>query len=146
MGYILGIDLGTTHSAAAIADGDAARIVELGSAAAAIPSVVAVRDDGDLITGEAAVRRARSHPERAAREFKRRFGDPVPLVLGGTPYGVETLTARLAASIAGRVSELEGAPPDGIVVTHPATYGRYKLDLLEEVARLADLGETLFLP
>ena len=146
MGYILGIDLGTTHSAAAIATDAGASIVELGSEGAAIPSVVAVRDDGDLITGEAAVRRARTRPERAASEFKRRFGDPVPLVLGGTPYGVEALTARLAASIAGRVSELEGAPPDGIVLTHPATYGRYKLDLLAEVARLADLGEAPFLP
>ena len=61
------------------------RGVTLGNRTASVPSVVFLRDDGEFLIGEAATRRAATDPGRVAREFKRRVGDPTPIILGGTP-------------------------------------------------------------
>ena len=137
--YALGIDLGTTYSAAAIDRGGRVEPVVLGTIAAQIPSVVVHREDGEVLTGEAAERRSASEPTRTAREFKRRLGDPIPLVIGGTPFGAESLMAELLQSIVRHVTEREGRPPSVIVLTHPANYSEYKRGLLQESARLAGL-------
>ena len=70
-------------------------MVELGTRSATIASLVLLRSDGTTLVGEAAERRALIEPERMAREFKRRLGDSVPLLLGGTPYSAEALTAKV---------------------------------------------------
>ena len=147
MGYQLGIDLGTTYTAAAVARGGRVEVAALGTAGPVIPSVVLLRADGEVLVGEVAVRRGLEEPTRVAREFKRRLGDPTPLVLGGTPYGAEALTGHLLRSVVRMVAEREGSAPDRVVLTHPANYGPYKLDMMREVARLAglDLATTAFI-
>ncbi len=145
MGYVLGIDLGTSYAAAAIDEDGKTEIVQIGSRAAVIPSVVVLRADGEVLVGEAAERRSYSEPARTAREFKRRLGDPTPIILGGTPYGAESVMALLFKAIVSRVVEQRGAPPALIAITHPASYGPYKLDLLAQATRQADIGETIFL-
>ncbi len=140
MGYVIGIDLGTTFTAAAVAREGRAEIVTLGNVAHSIPSVVVLRSDGEVLVGEAAERRAQSEPTRTAREFKRRLGDPTPLLLGGTPYGAETLMAHLLRAVVAKVRSIEGAPPDRIAVCHPANYGPYKLDLVQQAVRIAEIG------
>jgi molecular chaperone DnaK len=139
LGYAVGVDLGTTYSAAAVARGAVVEVCTLGSTAAQIPSVVVLREDGEILTGEAAERRAAGEPSRTAREFKRRLGDPVPLIVGGTPYGAEALMAHLLRSIIEQVSQREGSAPDVVVLTHPANYSEYKKGLLREAVRLAGL-------
>ena len=79
MSYRVGVDLGTTYSSAAVAREGRAQIVPLGNRAAVVPSVVLARDDGSLLTGEAAEARAATEPGHVAREFKRRLGDPSPI-------------------------------------------------------------------
>jgi Hsp70 protein len=140
MAYSLGIDLGTTYSAAATARGDRLEIFQLGERTATIPSIVLLRSDGEVLTGEAAERRALAEPTRTGREFKRRLGDPTPIILGGTPYGAEALLAHLLKSIVGRVTEQSGEPPAAIALCHPASYGAYKLDLFQQAVRQADIG------
>ena len=97
-----------------------------------------MREDGSVLVGDAAERRAALEPTRVAREFKRRLGDPTPLVLGGAPYGAERLTAPLLRQIFDQVSAQRGEPPAAVVLTHPASYGEYKMDLLREAIRLAE--------
>jgi actin-like ATPase involved in cell morphogenesis len=143
--YVLGIDLGTSYSAAAIDENGKTEIVQLGSRAAVVPSVVVLRADGEVLTGEAAERRSQSEPARTAREFKRRLGDPTPLILGGTPYGAESVTGLLLKAVVERVVEQRGEPPALVAITHPASYGPYKIDLLQQAVRQADIGETVFL-
>jgi len=145
VGYVLGVDVGTTNTAAATDLDGRVEIFQLGSRAAVIPSVVVLRADGEVLTGEAADRRSQTEPTRTAREFKRRLGDPVPLLLGGTPYGAESLYALLLRSVADQVARQHAGPPDLTVVTHPAAWGPYKLDLLRQAIRQADLGETILL-
>ncbi len=139
LAYQLGVDLGTTYTAAAVRRGSVVEVCTLGSSNPIIPSVVAMRDDGSLLVGDLAVRRGQEDPTRVAREFKRRLGDPAPLVLGSAPFSPEALMAAILRFVVELVSEREGERPTAVVLTHPANYGPYKLDMMREVARLAGL-------
>src|SRR5690349_101896 len=143
--YWLGVDVGTTFTAAAIRRDGRTEVVQLATRGAAIPSVLLLRADGELLTGDTARRRAVSEPDRVASEFKRRVGDPVPVLVGGSPFAAETLVARLLRWAVDQVSQREGGPPEGIAVTHPANWGPYKLDLLGNAIRTAGLGKVTFL-
>ncbi len=143
VGYILGVDLGTTYSAAATAEHGLLEVFQLGTRAAAIPSVVAIRETGERLVGEPAERRAVSDSTRVAREFKRRLGDSTSIIIGGTPYSAQSLTAILLQSIYSQVAAERGGPPDRLVVTHPASYGAYKLDLLRLAVQEAGVPEAL---
>jgi actin-like ATPase involved in cell morphogenesis len=142
VGYALGVDLGTTFTAAAVYRDGRAEIATLGSRTAAVPSVVLVRDAEPILTGEAAVRRASTEPERVAREFKRRLGDTTPIFLAGSPYSAEALMAQMLRWVVDEVSQREGGAPDAVTVTHPANWGAYKRELLENAVRQADLTDA----
>jgi YVTN family beta-propeller protein len=137
--YSLGVDLGTTFVAAAVARGSRMEMFTLGDRTVVTPAVVYARDDGSLVTGEAANRRAVSNPDRVGREFKRRLGDPTPVMLGGAPHAVTALLAALLTETITKVTEIEGAPPHNVVLTHPANWGPYRRELFEEVPQLAGI-------
>ncbi len=142
--YALGIDLGTTFTAAAVWRDGRAEIASLGSRSAAVPSVVVLREDETIITGEAADRRSISAPHRVAREFKRRLGDTTPILLAGVPYSAEALMAKLLQAVVEEVSAREGGAPSSVVISHPANWGPYKTDLLRQAAVRADLPDAGF--
>jgi molecular chaperone DnaK len=137
--YSLGIDLGTTYTAAATWRDGQLEIAPLGSRSVAIPSVVLLRADETFMTGETASRRGLTEPNRVAREFKRRLGDPTPIMLGGVPHSAEALMARLLRAVVDDVAQREGGAPAAICVSHPANWGQYKIDLLRQAVRMADV-------
>src|SRR5438067_7993261 len=106
--YDLGIDLGTTYTAAAVFRSGRVDILQLGDRAAAVPSVVFVREGDDPLIGEAANRRSLTDPGRVAREFKRRLGDTTPIILGTSPYSPETLVAALLRWVIAAAVRQEG--------------------------------------
>ena len=142
MGYFLGVDLGTTFVAAAIADGSGVEMFTLGDRSVVTPAIVYLGEDGALVSGDAAGRRAVSRPDRIGREFKRRLGDPTPVMLGGTPYAVTALLGSQLHDVVTRVTETEGAKPDGVVLTHPANWGPFRRELFDEVPQVAGLTGT----
>jgi YVTN family beta-propeller protein len=142
MSYSLGVDLGTTFVAAAIAHASRVEMFTLGDRAVVAPAVVYVREDGTVMTGDAAGRRSVSSPDRVGREFKRRLGDPTPVMLGGTSYAVTTLLGTLLHDVVNRVTETEGVKPDSVVLTHPANWGPFRRELFEEVPQVAGLTGT----
>lgn len=141
--YGLGVDLGTTFVAAATAQDGRVEMFTLGDRTMVTPAVVFARDDGSVITGEAANRRAVSNPERVGREFKRRLGDPTPVMLGGEPHAVTALLAALLSDAVSRVTATEGAAPERVVLTHPANWGPYRRELFEEVPHLAGVAHAV---
>lgn len=141
MGYLLGIDVGTTRTAAAVIGSGTVEMVTLGDHSVDIPSVVYVAPDGGLLFGEAAERRALTEPDRVAREFKRRIGDPTPIPLGERSFAPEQLSALLAEHVVDVVARTEGGAPERIAVTHPASWGTHKCDLF--AAALAERGLTV---
>ena len=135
----MGVDLGTTFTAAAAWRDGRAEIISLGTRTAAVPSVVLFREDGSTMFGDAAELRSVTEPERV-REFKRRVGDSTPLMVGGAPRSPESVMAVLLRAVVDASIQLEGSRPDRIAVTHPASWGQYKLDVLRQAIRLAELG------
>ncbi|CCH32155.1 Hsp70 family protein [Actinosynnema sp. NPDC047251] len=143
MSYVLGVDLGTTYTAAAVCRREAggwgpAEVLPLGTRSAAVASVLYFGSDATVLVGEAAERRALVDPAGVAREFKRRIGDRTPLLLSGRQHTAHELAARLARWVVDRATEREGGAPDRVAVTHPAGWGEHKKGLL--LAALADVG------
>jgi molecular chaperone DnaK len=144
MAYALGIDLGTTFTVAAVARDGRVEVVGLGNHAAAIPSAVLLRDDGEMLVGDAAMRRGQQEPARLAREFKRRLGDAAPIILGNTPYSSERLMAAVIRYVVDAVTERQGEAPDRVAIAHPANWGPYKRELLQQAAQLAGLDTVRY--
>lgn len=147
MKYTLGLDIGTTFTSAAImhpgsGHSQAAQTVDLGRHGSAIPSVIFLGHDGETVIGEAAERRSMTEPHRVIREFKRRIGDRVPIVVGDLYVKPEDAFASIARWVVDRVEAQEGDAPDVVVVTHPATWGAYKTGLVREALAGVGLAEV----
>ncbi|HEY5786638.1 MAG TPA: Hsp70 family protein [Microlunatus sp.] len=146
MPYRLGVDLGTTFTAAAVANGAAPAMVGLGNRALQVPSVLFLQPDGGFLVGEPAERRGLTEPDRVVREFKRRIGDPVPILIAGSPYSPQALAATMLRWVVQSTTERMGDAPHEVILTHPANWGPYKLELLDQVVALADLPAASLLP
>ncbi len=149
MSYALGVDVGTSYTAAAIwrLDGQqqSTEVVPLGSRMPAVSSVLFLGPDGSFVVGEAAERRSVTDPDRVVREFKRRIGDDTPLFVGGRPYAAHDLAAMMVRWVVDRVVEREGRAPDQIAITHPAGWGPFKKDLLRTALGAQGLHNLTFL-
>jgi molecular chaperone DnaK (HSP70) len=142
VGYCLGVDLGTTFAAAAVANDAHVEMVTLGDRSMVMPSVVYVRDDGTLVAGDAAASRAVSNPDRVATEIKRRLGDPTPLLLGGSFRPVTDLLATLLQDVIARVTAEQSLEPEVVVLTYPANWGPFRQGLFEEVPQLVGISDA----
>jgi molecular chaperone DnaK len=145
MSYWLGIDVGTTFTAAAICrQSRVPEVVALGTRSTAVSSVLYLAPDGQVVVGEAAERRAVSDPDRVVREFKRRIGDEVPMVIGGQGHAAPEIAAMVLGWVIDRVAAQQGAPASGIVVTHPAGWGPYKISTMTAALHAAGLASITF--
>ncbi|MFL6089275.1 MAG: Hsp70 family protein [Aeromicrobium sp.] len=140
MSYTLGVDLGTTFTAAAVDDGSGPVPLKLGSGADPMPSVVAIRD-GAPLTGDEAEAVLRTSPASGVREAKRRLGDSTPFIIDGTPYGAEAVMGLLLADVIKAAVAKQGSAPASVVLAHPANWGEFKKDLLSDAARVAGLED-----
>ncbi|HEX7303007.1 Hsp70 family protein [Lentzea sp.] len=150
MSYVLGVDLGTTFTAAAVCRKSGGgwgkvEVLPLGSRSSSTSSVLFFGTDGTVLVGEAAERRALTVPEGVAREFKRRIGDRTPMLLAGQPHTAHALAARLARWVVDRTAEREGGLPDRLAITHPAGWGEHKKGLLAEALDDEGLGDAVLL-
>jgi molecular chaperone DnaK len=147
--YWLGIDLGTTYTAAAICrpavDGLEVQVVPLSNHSHVIPSVLFLPGDGSLVVGEGAQRRSLTDPDRVVREFKSRVGDEIPLRVGGSPYYAHDLAAEFVSWLYRYVIDREGGRPEDVALTCPASWGPYKIGLFERAVRDAGLDSVTLL-
>jgi actin-like ATPase involved in cell morphogenesis len=136
--YGVGIDLGTSFTSAAVGGSSGERMVPIGPDVI-VPSVAYPEPDGTLLTGEKALAAA-SDPANVARNFKRRLGDPTPLLLNGSVYSPAALMAAQLRDVLDQVSETMGGAPGLVVVTCPAIWGPYRTEHFTEVLRLANVS------
>ena len=115
-------------------------MIGLGNRALQIPSVLFLKPDGEFLVGEAAERRGLTEPDRLAREFKRRIGDHVPIMVAGAPFSPQALTAQLLRWVVDRRHRADGRAARRGDLTHPANWGPFRLELLDQVAVMAGLG------
>ncbi len=142
MGYRLGIDLGTTYTAAAVSVDGEVSMVSLGSVTPEAPTVVAIDSDDQWLFGDRAARLAAVHPDRIAREFKRRVGDPVPVTVAGRAIPVDDLLSATFRYVVDAASEQMGGLPESTTVTHPAGWGEFKKTHLRQILEQAEIPVT----
>ncbi|HUS20489.1 MAG TPA: Hsp70 family protein [Aeromicrobium sp.] len=134
MSYGLGIDVGTTYTAAAVIRDGQVHALTLGQNSDAMPTTVYLGDNGEFLVGDVARRRLIENPLGGAREFKRRLGDSTPLVLSGAPYSADRLMGVMIRHVVKAATQAEGEPPAHVVVTHPSNWQAFKIDLLRQAA------------
>lgn len=123
---IIGIDLGTSNSAAAVLRGGRPVIIPstegISLGGKAFPSYVAVTAGGDTLVGEPARRQAAANPEGTATAFKRRMGRREVIRLRDREYSPEQLAALLLEKIRHDAEAFLGEPVEKAVVTVPAYF------------------------
>jgi molecular chaperone DnaK (HSP70) len=146
--YVLGIDVGSSHTTAAVCghDEQVASVLPLDEDDATVPSVLYLAGDDAVMIGRDALARGEDDPERLARNVVARVGDPIAPLLGGRPLPAEVLLAALASWVVDRAVEVEDAEPDRIVLTHPASWGPHRRAVLDQALRDACLSHVLLLP
>ena len=140
---IIGIDLGTSNSAAAVLRGGrpviipSAEGVSLGGKA--FPSYVAVAADGQMLIGEPARRQAAANPEGTATAFKRRMGQRETVKLRDEAFTPEQLSAFLLQKIKRDAEAFLGEAVTQAVVTVPAYFDDNQRSATKDACRIAGL-------
>jgi len=93
MGRIIGIDLGTTNSAAAVWENGESHLIPNAFGDYLTPSVVSIGKDGTVYVGKIAKERLVTHPEDTVSVFKRFMGTEKIYSLAGKKYRPEELSA-----------------------------------------------------
>lgn len=160
-GPIIGIDLGTTNSCAAIVRDGKPIMLSWKDGQSLVPSVVALTPRGQLVVGAAAKAQLTTNPRWVVYGFKRLIGRPVDSpevreVLKRFPYEVvPTEDGECAVQLADRAYRLEelsalvlreikqlaenrlGEPVHRAVITVPAWYSERQREAVREAGRLA---------
>jgi hypothetical protein len=145
MTYSLGVDLGTTTSAAALRRGSRLEVCTLGDLTATMPSVALERADGSLLVGEAAAARALYDTTLVARHVTAHLEDGEQIALDGRPHDPARLTQGLLETVIDRVRRLHGDWPRDVVLTYPLFPAGGSAALLDRVGQ-ATVGGTLLIP
>lgn len=137
-GPTVAVDLGEYGVAGAVEHGG--EVTELGLELAA----VLAPDDGDaLVTGREARRRAAADPSRFEPAPRRHVDEPT-ILLGSRVVGIgEALGAVLTATVDRAAPALRGARPGRVVLTHPASWGTSRREVLRRAG--SGLGAELVL-
>lgn len=146
MTYSLGVDLGTTTSAAALRRGIGLEVCALGDLAATMPSAALERADGSILVGEEAAERSPYDTTLVARHVMARLADQDPIVLDGRPQDPVRLTHALLETVIDRVRRLYGDRPHELVLTYPLFPPGGSAALLDRVAEASAVERALLLP
>jgi glycerophosphoryl diester phosphodiesterase len=133
----LGVDLGTTYSAAAVATEGNSEIIPLSHRAPQIRSAAYRAPDGQVYYGDVAARHLVLEPDRTTTEFKRRIGDATNIYLGGTPMSALALSKGLLTWVVEAVTRGQGEPPGSLTVACPASWGPHRRELMDQVINLS---------
>ena len=140
---IIGIDLGTSNSAAAVLRGGRSVIIPSAEGITlggkAFPSYVAVAGDGEIIVGEPARRQQAINPEGTGSRFKRLMGQRDKIRLASKEFTPEELSALLLQKIKRDAEAFLGEPVDKAVVTVPAYFNDNQRSATKDACRIAGL-------
>ncbi len=143
MGKIIGIDLGTSNSAAAVMEGGMPTIIPSAEGASqygkSFPSVVAITEDGQLIVGEAARRQAVTNPQNTIIAVKRKMGTDYKFKVNGKEYTPQEISAFILQKIKKDAEAFLGDTVDKAVITVPAYFNDNQRQATKDAGRIAGL-------
>jgi molecular chaperone DnaK len=138
---VLGIDLGTTNSAAAIFEGGHATIIPSAEgptmAGKMFPSVVAFTKDGQLLIGEPAKRQATANPEGTIFEIKRKMGTNYTANVFGKEYTPQQISAFILQKIKKDAETYLGSTMHKAVITVPAHFDDNQRQATKDAGEIA---------
>ncbi len=158
---VVGIDLGTTNSLAAIRAGKAARVLRDRDGEALVPSIVCFHPDGRTLVGREARRLRLSFPDRTVFSVKRLIGrahaevraeaERLPyriasgerglprIRIGDAAYSPEAISARILQQVKTIAEQALGQPVSAAVITVPAWFDDAQRQATKDAATLAGL-------
>jgi len=138
---ILGIDLGTTNSAAAIYEGGRATVIPSAEgptmAGKMFPSVVAFTKDGTLLIGESAKRQTTANPEGTIFEIKRKMGTDYKVSIAGKEYSPQQISAFILQKIKKDAETYLGTTIRKAVITVPAHFNDNQRQATKDAGEIA---------
>lgn len=140
---IIGIDLGTSNSAAAVIQ--AGRPIVIPSAEGttvggkAFPSYVAFTKDGQLLVGEPARRQAVTNPEGTVMAIKRKMGTDYKVRVFDKEYTPQQISAFILQKIKRDSEAFLGAKVDKAVITVPAYFNDNQRQATKDAGAIAGL-------
>src|SRR6266704_204787 len=138
---ILGIDLGTTNSAAAIMEAGRPLVIPSGEGQTAsgkmFPSVVAFTKDGQMIVGEPAKRQAATNAEGTIQEIKRKMGSDYKVHIYGKEYTPQQISAFILQKIKRDTETFLGRPIKKVVITVPAHFNDNQRQATKDAGEIA---------
>src|SRR5688572_16363924 len=143
MGKIIGIDLGTSNSAAASMIGGKPTIIQAAEGTSvggkAFPSVVAFTRDGQPIVGEPARRQMISNPEGTVIAAKRKMGTDFKFKVYGKEYTPQQVSSFILQKIKRDAEAFLGEPVDRAVITVPAYFNDNQRQATKDAGEIAGL-------
>jgi len=144
MSKIIGIDLGTSNSAASVVEAGKPTIIPSAEGTVvgggkAFPSYVAITKDGELLVGEPARRQAVTNPENTVSTFKRKMGTKEKHTLGGKEYTPQQLSSFVLQKIKKDAEAFLGEPVEKAVITVPAYFSDAQRQATKDAGAIAGL-------
>jgi molecular chaperone DnaK len=143
MSKIIGIDLGTSNSAAAVLEGGKPRIIPSAEGATmygkAFPSFVAFTKEGELLVGEPARRQAVSNPERTIMAAKRKMGTDYKYKINDKEYTPQQISAFILQKIKKDAEAFLGETVEKAVITVPAYFDDNQRQATKDAGTIAGL-------
>jgi molecular chaperone DnaK len=140
---IIGIDLGTSNSAAAAVIGGRSTIVPSAEGTSvggkAFPSFVAFTKDGQLLVGEPARRQAVSNPEGTVMAIKRKMGTDYKVKIYGKEYTPQQISAFILQKIKRDAEAFLGDKVEKAVITVPAYFNDNQRQATKDAGAIAGL-------
>ncbi|MBU0624460.1 MAG: molecular chaperone DnaK [Candidatus Thermoplasmatota archaeon] len=142
-GKIIGIDLGTSNSAAAVVEAGRPTIIPSAEGTSlggkAFPSYVAFTKDGQMLVGEPARRQAVSNPEGTVMAIKRKMGTDYKVRVFGKEYTPQQISAFILQKIKRDAEAYLGTKVEKAVITVPAYFNDNQRQATKDAGQIAGL-------
>jgi len=140
---IIGIDLGTSNSAAAVMVGGKPTIVPAAEGVSiggkAVPSYVAFTKDGQVLVGEPARRQAALNPETTIQAIKRKMGTDYTVTMFGKTYTPQQISGFILRKIKNDAEAFLGQKVSKAVITVPAYFNDAQRQATKDAGEIAGL-------
>lgn len=143
MSRIIGIDLGTSNSAASVMEGGRPTMIPSAEGTSvggkSFPSYVAFTKDGQLLVGEPARRQAVTNPEGTIKNVKRKMGSNEKVTALGKEYTPQQISAFILQKIKKDAESYLGETVDKAVITVPAYFNDNQRQATKDAGAIAGL-------
>ena len=140
---IIGIDLGTSNSAASVLVGGKPTTIPSAEGASqygkSFPSYVAFTEDGQMLVGEPARRQAVTNPENTISAIKRSMGTDHKVTVNGKQYSPQEISAFILQKIKKDAETFLGEPIEKAVITVPAYFDDNQRTATKDAGTIAGL-------